>query len=149
MHERCNLMKHDYRTRRIWFAFFGRNFCKTRRKKRRPVNNDPCEGDSTAANLSLGGWPATNTCFLSGRITYTVPSLALRRADLPSCTSQPKSDGHQLPCGGPLPEHGTTTLNSCASKQSTGYAAFRLPKVIRNPLPFEGGGAVVARYRVD
>ena len=38
MHERCNLMKHDNRTRRIWFAFSG-NFSKTRKK--RPVNNDP------------------------------------------------------------------------------------------------------------
>ena len=41
----------------------------------------------------------------------SVPSLALRRAGLPSCASQQKSDGHQLPCGGPLPEHETTTLN--------------------------------------
>ena len=54
----------------------------------------------------------------------SVPSLALRRAGLPSCASQQKSDGHQLPCGGPLPEHGTTTLNYFESKQATGYAAF-------------------------
>ena len=78
----------------------------------------------TRADLMLGRWPATNTCLFSGRTAYTVPSLALRRAGLPSCASQPKSDGHQLPCGGPLPERGTTTLNSFASKQTTGYAAF-------------------------
>ena len=50
-------------------------------------------------------------------------SLALRRAGLPSCASQPKSDGHQLACGEPLLERGTN-LNSFASKQTTGYAAF-------------------------
>ena len=80
--------------------------------------------NSTRADLSLGRWPATNTCLFSGRTAYTVPSFALRRAGLPSCASQPKHDGHQLPCGGPLPEHETTTLNPFASKQTTGYAAF-------------------------
>ena len=44
----------------------------------------------------LGRWPATNTCLFSGRTAYTVPSLALRRAGLPSCASQPKSDGHHV-----------------------------------------------------
>ena len=53
----------------------------------------------------------------------SVPSLALRRAGLPSCASQQKSDGHQLPCGGPLPEHGTTTLTYLAPKEKKGYAA--------------------------
>ena len=79
--------------------------------------------NSTRADLSLGRWPATITCFFSGRTAYSVPSLAFRRAGLPSCASQQKSDGHQLPCGGLLPEHGATTLNSFASKQTTGYAA--------------------------
>ena len=88
------------------------------RSSRRTIRN------ITRADLMLGRWPATNTCLFSGRTAYTVPSLALRRAGLPSCASQPKSDGHQLPCGGPLPEHGTTTLNSFESKQTTGYAAF-------------------------
>ena len=71
--------------------------------------------NSTSADLSLGRWRAANTCFFSGRTAYSVPSLALRRAGLHSCASQPKSDGRQLPCGGPLPEHGTTTLNYFAS----------------------------------
>ena len=82
---------------------------------------------STRVDLSLGRWQATNTCLFSSRTAYTVPSLALRRSGLPSCASQSKSDGHQLPCGGPLPEHGTTTLNYFASKQTTGYAAFGSP----------------------
>ena len=64
----------------------------------------------------------------SGRTPYSVPSSALRRAGLPSCASQPKSDGDQLPCGGPLPEHGATTLNSLASKQTV-LRRFRFPKV--------------------
>ena len=81
------------------------------------------ERKSTAGDLSLGRWPATIACF-SDCTAYSAPSLALRRAGLPSCVSQQKSDGHQLPCGGPLPEHGTTTLNYFASKQTTGYAAF-------------------------
>ena len=87
------------------------NFCPSRRK-------------STSADPSLGCWPATITCFFSDRTAYSVPPLALRRAGLPSCASKQKSDGHQLPYGGPLPEHVTTTLNSFASKQTTGYAAF-------------------------
>ena len=72
----------------------------------------------------MGRWPATITCIFSDRTAYSVPSLALRRAGLPSCASQQKSDGQQLPCGEPLPEHGTTTLHYFASKQTTGYAAF-------------------------
>ena len=36
MYERCNLMKHDNRTRRIWFALSG-NFSKTRKKKEGPL----------------------------------------------------------------------------------------------------------------
>ena len=79
--------------------------------------------NSTRADLSLGRWPATITCFFSGRTAYSVPSLAFRRAGLPSCASQQKSDGHQLPYRGPLPEHGTT-LNYFASKKITRYAAF-------------------------
>ena len=75
----------------------------------------------TRADLSLGRWPASITCFFSDRTAYSVPSLAFRRAGFPSCASQQKSDGYHLPCGGPLPEHGTTTL---ASKQATGYVAF-------------------------
>ena len=49
MDERCNLMKHDNRTRRIWFAFLG-NVCKTR-KKRTPDNNDPKTDDNGNAML--------------------------------------------------------------------------------------------------
>ena len=73
--------------------------------------------NSTRADLSLGRWRATITCSFSDRRAYSVPSPAPRRAGLPSCASQHKSDGHQLTCGGPLPEHGTTTVNSFASKQ--------------------------------
>ena len=51
--------------------------------------------NSTRADLSLGRWPATITCFFD-RTAYSVPSLAFRRAGLPSCASQQKSDGHQL-----------------------------------------------------
>ena len=80
--------------------------------------------NGTRADLSLGRWPAAIPCFFSDRTAFSVKSLTFRRAGLPSCASQQKSDGHQLPCGEPLPEHGTTTLNSFASKQTTGYAAF-------------------------
>ena len=38
----------------------------------------------------LGRWPATGLCFFSGRTAYSVPSLALRCAGLPSCASQPQ-----------------------------------------------------------
>ena len=47
------------------------NFCPSRRK-------------STSADPSLGCWPATITCFFSDRKAYSIPSLALRRAGLPS-----------------------------------------------------------------
>ena len=77
----------------------------------------------TRADLSLGRWPATITCFFSYRTVHSVPSLALRRAGLPRWASQQKNDGHELPCGRPLPAHGTT-LNYFASKQTTSYAAF-------------------------
>ena len=33
----------------------------------------------TRADLSLGRWPAANTCFFSGRTAYSVSSLALWR----------------------------------------------------------------------
>ena len=36
----------------------------------------------------LRRWSATNTCLFSGRTAYTVPSLALRRAGLPSCAAR-------------------------------------------------------------
>ena len=64
----------------------------------------PAGEKSTTADPSLGRWPATINCFFSDRTAYLVPSRALRRAGLPSCASQQKSDGHQLPCGGPLME---------------------------------------------
>ena len=99
-----------------------------------PLSNfRPSRRNSTRADLSLGRWPATNTCFFSRRTAYTIPSLALRRAGLPSCASQLKSDGHQLPCGGPLPEHGTATRNYFASKKKHGLRRFRFPKG-HNPL---------------
>ena len=89
--------------------------------------------NSTRADLSLGRWLATNTCFFRGRAAYSVPSLALGRAGLPSCASQPKNDGNKLPCGGPLPDHGTTTQYYFASKQTTGYAAFGSRRASRSP----------------
>ena len=86
--------------------------------------------NSTRANLSLGRWPAAITWFFSCRTAFSVPSLTFRRAGLPRCASERKSDCHQLPCGGPLPEHGTTILNYFASKQTTGYAAVGSPRRI-------------------
>ena len=76
--------------------------------------------NGTRADLSLGRWPAAIPCFFSDRTAFSVKSLTFRRAGLPSCASQQK----RLPCGQPLPEHETTTLDSFLSKQTTGYTAF-------------------------
>lgn len=53
-------------------------------------------GRNKTADQSLGRWPAPITCFLFNHTAYWVPSLAFRRAGLPSYASQlnTRSDGH-------------------------------------------------------
>ena len=82
--------------------------------------------NGTRAELSLGRWPATIPCFLPDRAQSPgVPSLALRRASLPSCASQQKRRvmATNYRVVGP---HQTMEQQP----QTTGYAAFGSPRGI-------------------